>query len=62
MSNTIRELPTVLIDGKRYFLDANLSEFRACDNPHVRIGFDDFDENYVEVGDNEFAKLQAEDE
>ena len=39
-----RRLPIVEIDGKPYFQDDRLKEFRAVDNPHDRITFDDYDE------------------
>jgi len=36
-----RALPVVVIEGRRYFRDDRLEEFRAVDNPHERIAFDD---------------------
>lgn len=37
----MRELPRVKLDGKWYFRDDWLREFRRCDNPHERITFDE---------------------
>lgn len=34
-----RRLPIVMIDGKPYFRDDRLREYRAVDNPHDRIAF-----------------------
>jgi hypothetical protein len=34
-------LPIVTIKGRRYFVDERLREYRAIDNPHVRISFDE---------------------
>lgn len=36
-----QRLPIVTIDGKPYFRDDRLREFRAVDNPHDRIAFQD---------------------
>jgi hypothetical protein len=36
----VRELPKVIIDGKEYYVDERLQEYRACDNPHDRIPFE----------------------
>ena len=36
-----RHLPIVTIDGKLCFRDDRLREFRAVDNPHDRIAFQD---------------------
>jgi hypothetical protein len=36
-----RRLPIVMIDGKPYFRDDRLREYRAVDNPHDRIAFQD---------------------
>lgn len=36
-SATPRQLPIVTINGKRYFQDDRLREYRAIDNPHDRI-------------------------
>lgn len=35
-------LPIVVIGGRWFFRDDRLEEFRAVDNPHERIAFDDF--------------------
>lgn len=32
-----RRLPIVVINGRRYFVDVRLREYRAVDNPHDRI-------------------------
>jgi hypothetical protein len=32
-----RRLPIVVINGRRYFADVRLREYRAVDNPHDRI-------------------------
>lgn len=32
-----RTLPIVVINGRRYFVDVRLREYRAVDNPHDRI-------------------------
>ena len=53
----VRPLPTVIIDGRSYFVDAVLSEFRACDNPHVWLTFQQFDDEYFEKDDGSFTKL-----
>jgi len=36
-----RVLPIVTIKGKQFFMDDRLREYRAVDNPHVRISFDE---------------------
>jgi hypothetical protein len=36
---TPRRLPIVWLDGRPYFRDDRLREFRAVDNPHDRIPF-----------------------
>jgi hypothetical protein len=36
-----RRLPVVLIDGKPFFRDDRLREYRAVDNPHERVSFED---------------------
>ncbi|RKY12753.1 MAG: hypothetical protein DRP65_00085 [Planctomycetota bacterium] len=38
---TVRELPKVWINGKWYYTDERLVEFRAVNNPHDRITFED---------------------
>jgi hypothetical protein len=35
----VRALPVVLIEGRSYFRDDRLEEFRAVDNPHDRMVF-----------------------
>lgn len=32
-----RTLPIVRIDGRRYYADERLREYRAVDNPHDRL-------------------------
>jgi hypothetical protein len=39
-----RRLPVVEIDGKEYFQDDRLQEYRAVDNPHERITFEEYAE------------------
>ena len=34
---TPRQLPVVEIDGKRYYQDDRLAEYRSVENPHDRI-------------------------
>jgi|PersoiStandDraft_1058852.scaffolds.fasta_scaffold146473_2 hypothetical protein len=41
-----RRLPVVEIDGKLYFQDDRLKEYRATDNPHERITFREYDERF----------------
>ena len=36
----VRMLPIVTIKGRQFFVDDRLREYRAVDNPHVRISFD----------------------
>ena len=38
----VRELPKVWINGRQYYQDNRLREFRAVDNPHKRIAFKRF--------------------
>lgn len=40
----VRQLPIVLIEGKRYFLDERLQEYRRMENPHQRIAFHELGE------------------
>ncbi len=40
---TVRRLPVVIIRGKPFLRDDRLEEFRAVNNPHERISFDDDD-------------------
>ena len=35
-----RRLPVVYIVGRPFYRDDRLGEFRAVDNPHLRIPFD----------------------
>ena len=56
-SGGVRQLPTVIIDGRPFFVDAVLGEFRACDNPHVWLTFQQFDDDYIEQEDGSFKKL-----
>lgn len=37
MNPGVIQLPTVTIKGRKYYLDARLREYRAVDDPHVRI-------------------------
>ena len=37
---SVRQLTIVLINGRAYFRDDRLSEYRAVDNPHERITFE----------------------
>ena len=41
---TPRRLPVVEIDGKHFFKDERLGEYRNVDNPHDRITFEDYAE------------------
>ena len=36
-TNGVRSLPTVCLDGKSYFVDCRLREFRNVDDPNDRI-------------------------
>ena len=36
-----RRLPVVISDGKEYFVDERLHEYRAVENPHDRIDMDE---------------------
>lgn len=40
----VRQLPIVNIDGKHYFVDERLKEYRETSNPHNRIKFKDLGE------------------
>jgi len=40
----VRQLPIVLIEGKKYFLDERLQEYRRIENPHQRIAFHELGE------------------
>jgi len=48
---TPKQLPVVKIEGKKYYRDDRLEEFRAVDNPHDRIPFSvwGFKPNIVEM-------------
>ena len=35
-----RRLPTTIINGKEYFIDERLKQFRDVENPHDFIDFD----------------------
>lgn len=37
-----RRLPVVEIDGKHFFKDERLAEYRNVDNPHDRITFEEY--------------------
>ena len=37
-------MPVVKIDGRNYFSDYRLEEFRAVDNPNVVITWDEYDD------------------
>lgn len=41
---TPRRLPIVEIDGKEFFKDERLGEYRNIENPHDRITFEDYAE------------------
>ena len=43
----VRALPRVWISGKEYYRDDRLREFRAVDNPHERITFDEIIHVYL---------------
>jgi hypothetical protein len=36
---TVKQLPIVEQDGKKYFLDERLRELRNINNPHDRINY-----------------------
>jgi hypothetical protein len=38
-STMVKELPKTVIEGKEYYVDERLQEYRRCDNPHDRIPF-----------------------
>ena len=40
----VRQLPIVNIDGKHYFVDERLKEYRETINPHNRIKFEELGE------------------
>ncbi len=44
----VSQLPIVKIDGKHYYQDDRLREYRETTNPHNRIAFDDIGERIVE--------------
>ena len=43
----MRRLPIVTIDGKLYYRDDRLFEFRAVDNPHDRIRYEDLESEWA---------------
>ena len=43
----VRTLPRVWIGDKEYYRDDRLREFRAVDNPHERITFDEVKHAYL---------------
>jgi len=45
----VRALPRVWMGHKEYFRDDRLEEFRAVDNPHDRITFEEVRQAYLEV-------------
>jgi len=45
----VTALPRVWIDGKEYFRDDRLEEFRVVDNPHERITFKEIRQAYLHV-------------
>ena len=45
----VTALPRVWIDGKEYFRDDRLEEFRAVDNPGDRITFEEIRQAYLHV-------------
>ena len=44
MAEARGRLPVVKIDGRNYFSDYRLEEFRAVDNPNVVITWDEYDD------------------
>ena len=47
----VRQLSIVKIDGKHYFQDDRLQEYRETSNPHNRIKFDDLGDRKPEPVD-----------
>ncbi len=45
----VNQLPIVKIDGKHYYQDERLREYRETTNPSNRIKFDDLGERKVEA-------------
>ena len=45
----VRALPIVYMGGKKYYRDDRLREFRAVDNPHDRITFEEIRQAYLEL-------------
>jgi hypothetical protein len=43
----VRELPKVWMGDKQYYKDDRLKEFRAVDNPHERINFEEVPHAYL---------------
>jgi len=46
-------LPTTTINGKEYFIDMRLREYRAVDNPHDSIPLGDFAEDEALFDDDD---------
>ncbi len=44
-----RQLPTVQIEGKNYFIGDRLKEYLQTDNPHNRIAFDEIGDRKLEL-------------
>jgi len=44
----VQQLAIVKIDGKHYFKDERLQEYRETTNPHNKIAFEDVGERAVE--------------
>ncbi len=47
----VRQLSIVKIDGKHYFQDDRLQEYRQTTNPHNRIKFEDLGDRKPEAVD-----------
>jgi len=45
----VRALPKVFIGDRKYYRDDRLEEFRAVDNPHERISFEEIRQAYLEL-------------
>ena len=55
----VRQLPIVQIEGKEFFVDERLKEYRQTDNPHKRITFCQLgDRKPIVVLENEDTLLQ----
>ena len=44
----VTQLSIVKIDGKHYFVDERLKEYRETTNPHSKIAFDELEGRKVE--------------